>query len=224
MYIQASGMLQKFVKQKPRPHNLKRQLIVNWRATAKIDRKRFSPASWSTGSIIVSEAKVWGSNLGPVKPDMVLPTARYRCNISSTRAVLSGRNGAEMGPANSIPTSAYCSEYNKIWNAPQLNVSSKSQPTPPPGLHCCTTTSHVTQQGRHAGPPRYHHVCPYHSVLQKGTYPKPALLRGFRHSAGKGFNDVIRMRVHRSAIKINNLAALEPSEAVEFSVANGNSF
>ena len=47
------------------------------------------------------ERKVLGSNLGPVKSDVVLPTARHRCDISSKEAVLPGRNDAEMGPANS---------------------------------------------------------------------------------------------------------------------------
>ena len=49
----------------------------------------------------------------PVKSDTVLPTARDRCDISSKGAVLPWRNDAEMGPANSLHTSAYYSEYNK---------------------------------------------------------------------------------------------------------------
>ena len=57
------------------------------------------------------EREVRGSNLGPVKSDTVLPTARHRCNISSKGAVLPGRNDAEMGPANSLHASAYYSEY-----------------------------------------------------------------------------------------------------------------
>ena len=52
------------------------------------------------------EWEVWGSNLGPVKSDTVLPTARYRCDISSKGAVLPGYNEAEMGPANSLHASA----------------------------------------------------------------------------------------------------------------------
>ena len=52
------------------------------------------------------EREVWGSNLGPVKLDTVLPTARHRCDISSKGAVLPGRNDAEMGPANLLHTSA----------------------------------------------------------------------------------------------------------------------
>ena len=57
--------------------------------------------------------EVRGSNLGPVKSDTVLPTARRRCNISSKGAVLRGRNDAEVGPANSLHALAYYSEYNK---------------------------------------------------------------------------------------------------------------
>ena len=34
------------------------------------------------------EREVGGSNLGPVKSDTVLPTARHRCNISWNGAVL----------------------------------------------------------------------------------------------------------------------------------------
>ena len=59
------------------------------------------------------EREVRGSSLGPVKLDTVLPTARHRCDISSKGAVLPGRNDAEMGPANSLHTSAYYSEYNE---------------------------------------------------------------------------------------------------------------
>ena len=42
--------------------------------------------------------KVRGSNLGPVKSDTVLPTARHSYDISSKGAVLTGRNDAEMDP------------------------------------------------------------------------------------------------------------------------------
>ena len=48
------------------------------------------------------EPEVRGSNLGPVKSDTVLPTARHRCDISSKDAVLPGDNDTEMGPANSL--------------------------------------------------------------------------------------------------------------------------
>ena len=57
--------------------------------------------------------EVWGSNLGPVKSDTVLPTARHCCDISSKGAVLPGHNDAEMGPANSLHATAYYSEYNE---------------------------------------------------------------------------------------------------------------
>ena len=53
------------------------------------------------------ERKIWGSNLGPVKSDTVLPTARHRCDISSNEAVLPGCNDAEMGPTNSLHDLAY---------------------------------------------------------------------------------------------------------------------
>ena len=42
-----------------------------------------------------------------------IATASHRCDITSNGAVLSGRNNAEMGPANLIHASAYYSEYNK---------------------------------------------------------------------------------------------------------------
>ena len=51
------------------------------------------------------EREVRGSNLGPVKSDTVLPTARHRYNVSS-KAVLPGRNDVEMGPANLLHASA----------------------------------------------------------------------------------------------------------------------
>ena len=59
------------------------------------------------------EREVWGANLGPVKSDTVLPTARHRFDISSKWAVLPGRNNAEMGPANSLHALAYYSDYIK---------------------------------------------------------------------------------------------------------------
>ena len=48
-----------------------------------------------------------------VKSNTVLSTARHRCNISSKGAVLLGRNDAEMGLANSLHASVYCSECNE---------------------------------------------------------------------------------------------------------------
>ena len=59
-----------------------------------IKKLQYRPASWSNGNVFVSGAGVWGSNLGPVKADTVLPTARHRCNITSKEAVLLGHNDA----------------------------------------------------------------------------------------------------------------------------------
>ena len=65
------------------------------------------------------EREVWGLNIGPVKSNTVLPTARHRCGISSKGAVLPGCNDAEIGPANLLHASAYYSKYNErfdlIW-------------------------------------------------------------------------------------------------------------
>ena len=57
------------------------------------------------------EQEVWGSNLGLVKSDTLLPMARHRCDNSSKEAGLPGRNDAEMGPANSLHASGYYSKY-----------------------------------------------------------------------------------------------------------------
>ena len=46
------------------------------------------------------------SSLGPVKSITVLPTDRHRGNISLEEVVLSRRNDAKMGPANSLHASA----------------------------------------------------------------------------------------------------------------------
>ena len=62
------------------------------------------------------EQEVWGSNLGPVKSNTVLPTACRRCNISLKEAVLSGRNDVEMNPTNSLHASAQYSKYTVINN------------------------------------------------------------------------------------------------------------
>ena len=70
------------------------------------------------------EREVWGSNLGPVKLDTVLPTARHRCDIFSKAAVLPWRNDAEMGPANSLHASAYYSECNKRFDLTKLSPPS----------------------------------------------------------------------------------------------------
>ena len=62
------------------------------------------------------EREIWGSDLGSVKLDTVLPTARYRHDISSKEAVFPGRNDAEMGNVNSLHASALCSKYNKTFD------------------------------------------------------------------------------------------------------------
>ena len=64
------------------------------------------------------EREVWDSNLGPIKSDTVLPTARHRCDISSKGAVLPGRNDAEIGPVNllHVHASAYYIERNERFN------------------------------------------------------------------------------------------------------------
>ena len=56
---------------------------------------------WPVGRAATRSSLLWevrDLNLGPVKSDTVLPTARHRCNISSKGVVLLGRNDAEMGP------------------------------------------------------------------------------------------------------------------------------
>ena len=53
---------------------------------------------WLSGKAFDSGAQVKGSNLGPVKSDTVSPTVRHRCDISSKKAVLLGRNNAKMDP------------------------------------------------------------------------------------------------------------------------------
>ena len=59
------------------------------------------------------EREVLGSNLGLVKSDTALPTARHHCDILSKEAVLLGCNDAKMGPANLLQASAFYSEYNE---------------------------------------------------------------------------------------------------------------
>ena len=54
-----------------------------------------------TATRLSLEREVRGWNLGPVKLNLELPTARHRCDISSEGAVLPGRNDVEMSPANS---------------------------------------------------------------------------------------------------------------------------
>ena len=67
----------------------------------------YMPASWPSGNAFVVEREAWGLNLGQVKSDTLLPTARHRCIISarhrcgipSKGTVLPERNDAETGPA-----------------------------------------------------------------------------------------------------------------------------
>ena len=53
-----------------------------------------------TRSSLEREAR--GSNLGLVKSDIVLQTARHRCDISWKGAALPGRKDAEMGPSQLV--------------------------------------------------------------------------------------------------------------------------
>ena len=64
-----------------------------------------TPASWSSGNEFVFEAGVRGLNLGLVKSDKLLPTARHHCNSSLKEAVFPGCNEMKVGPANSLHTS-----------------------------------------------------------------------------------------------------------------------
>ena len=75
------------------------------------------PATWPSGYAFVS-----GSNLGLVKSNIALLTARHRYDISSKEAALPGRNDAEMGPANSLHASAYYSEYNERFDFDQKSA------------------------------------------------------------------------------------------------------
>ena len=65
------------------------------------------------------EWEVWGLNLGAGQSDTVLQTACYRY-IFSKRAVLPGRNDAEVGPANSSHASAKYNKYNERFDLPSL--------------------------------------------------------------------------------------------------------
>ena len=62
------------------------------------------------------ERQVRASNLGPIKSDTVLPTARHRSDTSSNGAASLGRNNAEVVPANSLHASAYYSQHNERFN------------------------------------------------------------------------------------------------------------
>ena len=68
------------------------------------------------------EREVRASNLGPVKSDTVLPTARYCSDISSRGAVLPRRNDAEFGPANSLQASSIMKDL--IWIKLSTNIHS----------------------------------------------------------------------------------------------------
>ena len=59
-------------------------------------------ANLSSGNAFVPETGGWGSNLRLVISVAVLPVTCH-CFILSKGAVLSGRNDAEMGPANITP-------------------------------------------------------------------------------------------------------------------------
>ena len=61
-------------------------------------------ARWPSGNELDSGTVGLGSNPGSVK--LELPTAGHCCNFSSKGAVLSRRNVAAMGPANSFHASA----------------------------------------------------------------------------------------------------------------------
>ena len=61
-------------------------------------------AAQPSGNEFVFGAGDMRSNIGPVKTDTMLPTARYRCDISLKGFVLPGRNDAKTCPANSLHT------------------------------------------------------------------------------------------------------------------------
>ena len=71
--------------------------------------KKIMPKNRPVGRAVTRSSlkrEVCGSNLGTVKSDTVLLTARHRCDISSKGAMLPGRDDAEMGPANLLHASA----------------------------------------------------------------------------------------------------------------------
>ena len=84
-----------------------------------LSRMHFHINSTLIGRAVAHSSIEWevrGSNLGPLKSDTVLLTARHRCDISSKGAVLPGRSDAEMSPANSLHASAYYSKYNETFD------------------------------------------------------------------------------------------------------------
>ena len=73
--------------------HLKRTKLLKFESFKSIKIKS-KPCSCLSGNAFALERQVRGSNLGPVKSDIVLPTARHRSDISSKGAVLPGRNDA----------------------------------------------------------------------------------------------------------------------------------
>ena len=70
---------------------------------------------WPLGRAITRsslEQDFWGSNLGLVKSDTVLPTLCHRCDISSKEAVLLGHNDTKLSPVNSLHALVYYNKYN----------------------------------------------------------------------------------------------------------------
>ena len=64
------------------------------------------PASWSSGNAFVSGAGGLRLESRAGQIDLMLPTACHRYDVPSKRAVLPGRNDAEMSPANLSHASA----------------------------------------------------------------------------------------------------------------------
>ena len=88
-------------------------------------------ASWRRAVTPSSlERKVWGSNLGQVKFDTVLPTTCHRCDISSKGAVLPGRNDAEMVPANSLHALAEYRDFKERFDESLSRVKCSNEYVP----------------------------------------------------------------------------------------------
>ena len=62
------------------------------------------PVGWAVTHLSL-ERKFYASNFGTVKSDALWRTACHRCDVSSKGAMLRGRNGAKMDPANSVHVS-----------------------------------------------------------------------------------------------------------------------
>ena len=73
-------------------------------------------ASWSSGNAFVSGAGGlrFKSRAGQIEHSVA--NGRHRCDISPNRAVLPGRNDAEVGPVNLLHASAYYREHNEGFN------------------------------------------------------------------------------------------------------------